>query len=237
MRDLSEMLRTLTQACGSAALAFSMHRDQVAIPALHPLYQIIATTTFPLICAVYLGVAESARDLALDHAHRKPTTPDPLNLAGRVETSLRGVQRAHQAMVAAVEPNAPSGESVNDVMIGRTLVARYAIRKMELAGGAGFYRSADLERRFRDVQGARYHPLQDVPQAEYAAALPLGQPVSRYSDASGIKSGKCLFRISYRAHGPRKRQTPPLVGTAHFARLVKPWRDGILRNPAPRICS
>ncbi len=148
----------------------------------HPLFQIIATTAFPLIYAVYLGVAESARDLALDLAHRKPTNSHLLNLAGRMETSLRAAQISHQAMVAAVERNAPSDASVNDVMIGRTLVARHAIHTvelaMELAGGAGFYRAAGLERRFRDVQGARYHPLQEGPQAEYAGALAFGQPVT-----------------------------------------------------------
>ena len=47
---------------------------------------------------------------------------------------------------------------------------------MELAGGAGFYRSAGLERRFRDIQAARYHPLQSGPQAEYAGAMALGLP-------------------------------------------------------------
>jgi len=52
-------------------------------------------------------------------------------------------------------------------------------RAMELAGGAGFYRSAGLERRFRDIQAARYHPLQAGPQAEYAGAMALGLPVDR----------------------------------------------------------
>ena len=67
-------------------------------------------------------------------------------------------------------------------MIGKTLVAENAIRTvelaMELAGGAGFYRAAGLERRFRDVQGARYHPLQSGPQAAYAGAMALGLPVA-----------------------------------------------------------
>ena len=68
-------------------------------------------------------------------------------------------------------------------MIGRQLVARHAIAAveyaMELAGGAGFYRAAGLERRFRDIQGARYHPLQIGPQAEYAGAMALGLPVDK----------------------------------------------------------
>jgi alkylation response protein AidB-like acyl-CoA dehydrogenase len=148
----------------------------------HPLFQIIATVAFPLIYAVYLGVAESARDIALGLARKRPPGPHTLNLAGRMETALRGAQLAHGAMIAAVERNAPSAESVNEVMIGRSLVAEHAIRAvelaMELAGGAGFYRAAGLERRFRDVQGARYHPLQQGPQAQYAGAMALGLPVA-----------------------------------------------------------
>jgi hypothetical protein len=42
-----------------------------------------------------------------------------------------------------------------------------------------FYRAACLERRFRDIQAARYHPLQAGPQARYAGALALGLPVDR----------------------------------------------------------
>jgi len=148
----------------------------------HPLFQIIATIAFPLIYAVYLGVAESARDIAVELAKAKPASPHVLNLAGRMDTALRAAQIAHGAMVAEVERNAPSAESVNEVMIGKALVAENAIRTvelaMELAGGAGFYRSAGLERRFRDVQGARYHPLQSGPQAAYAGAMALGLPVA-----------------------------------------------------------
>jgi alkylation response protein AidB-like acyl-CoA dehydrogenase len=148
----------------------------------HPLFHIIATTAFPLIYAVYLGVAESARDIALDLARRRPLTVDLRGLAGRMDTALRGAQLAHEAMIAAVERHAPSAASVNEVMIGKALVADHTIHAvelaMELAGGAGFYRAAGLERRFRDIQGARYHPLQRGPQAQYAGALALGEPVA-----------------------------------------------------------
>jgi indole-3-acetate monooxygenase len=155
--------------------------SRFAAPPWHPLFQIIATTAFPLIYAVYLGVAESARDLALDLARRKAPGHHLLDLAGRMETSLRATRLAHRAMLAAVERNAPSAESVNEVMIGKALAAENAIRTVELArelaGGAGYYRAAGLERRFRDVQGARYHPLQQGPQAAYAGAMALGLPV------------------------------------------------------------
>jgi alkylation response protein AidB-like acyl-CoA dehydrogenase len=148
----------------------------------HPLFHVIATIGFTLVYAAYLGVAESARDIAVDLAKKKPASPHALNLAGRMDTRLRAAQLAHQAMVAAVEKNDPSAERVNEVMIGKTLVAENAIAAvelaMELAGGAGFYRAAGLERRFRDIQGARYHPLQAGPQAAYAGAMALGLPVA-----------------------------------------------------------
>jgi alkylation response protein AidB-like acyl-CoA dehydrogenase len=149
----------------------------------HPLFQIIATIAFPLIYSAYLGVAESARDIAIGLAKRKLPNHHVIELAGRMETELTAARLARESMLAAVRLNAPSADTVNQVMIGRQLVTRHAIASvdlaMELAGGAGFYRSAGLERKFRDIQGARYHPLQSGPQAEYAGAMALGLPIDR----------------------------------------------------------
>jgi alkylation response protein AidB-like acyl-CoA dehydrogenase len=89
---------------------------------------------------------------------------------------------AHEAMLATVELNAPSAETVNVAMKSKILGADHAIRAvelaMELASGAGFYRSAGLERRFRDIQGARFHAMQRGPQAQYAGAMALGESVA-----------------------------------------------------------
>ncbi|MBS3650606.1 acyl-CoA dehydrogenase family protein [Pseudaminobacter sp. 19-2017] len=146
----------------------------------HPLFQIIATVAFPLIYAVYLGVAESARDIAVGLAKSRKPTQHTVQLAGEMETALRSAQLAHRWMVEIAEQNTPSAESVNEIMIGRQLVGKNSIRTVELAmeaaGGASFYRSNGLERRFRDVQGARFHPMQAGPQAEYAGAIALGLP-------------------------------------------------------------
>lgn len=149
----------------------------------HPVFQIIATVAMPLIYAAYLGVAESARDIAVGLARKKPAGPHLVDLAGRMDTALRAAQLAHRHMIATAEANAPSETSVNEVMIGRSLVAARAIEAvglaMELAGGAGFYRANGLERRFRDIQGARFHPMQQGPQAAYAGSMALGLPVDR----------------------------------------------------------
>ena len=149
----------------------------------HPLFHIIATIAFPLVYAVYVGVAESARDLAVELAKRKQPTRHVVDLVGRMDTELAGARLGLEHMLAAVRVNAPSAATINQVMIGKALVTRHAIAAveyaMEAAGGVGFYRSAGLERKFRDIQAARYHPLQAGPQTEYAGAMALGLPVER----------------------------------------------------------
>jgi indole-3-acetate monooxygenase len=148
----------------------------------HPLFHIIATIAIPLVYAAYLGAAECASDIAISLAKQKRQTPYATELAGRMDTALRAAQLAHRWMIETVERNAPSADSVNEVMIGRSLVAENAIKAvelaLELAGGAGFYRNNGLERCFRDIQGARFHPLQAGPQAHYAGATALGLPVT-----------------------------------------------------------
>jgi alkylation response protein AidB-like acyl-CoA dehydrogenase len=146
----------------------------------HPLFQIIATIAFPLVYSVYLGVAESARDIAIDLA-RKKQSRHALELAGRMDTELAGARLGADFMLDAIRKSAPNAQTVNQVMTGKQLVTDHAIKAvelaMELAGGAGFYRAAGLERRFRDIQAARYHPLQAGTQAEYAGAMAMGLPV------------------------------------------------------------
>ena len=166
---------------------FFLPDDKVALkrPAgeWHPLFQIIATYAFPLIYAAYLGTAESARDIALALARDRRGEARQPRLVGEMESTLRSAQLAHAHMLAVAERNQPSAESVSEVMIGRQLVEQAAIRTvelaMEVAAGSGFYRAAGLERRFRDVQGARYHPMRRDVQRHYTGALTLGDPVAR----------------------------------------------------------
>lgn len=149
----------------------------------HPLFQIITTIAFPLVYSAYLGVAESACRIALELASRRRADHHLLELAGRMQTELRGAQLARRGMVEAAGLGHCDAATVDEVMTCKRLVTEHAIRAVELAmetaGGAGFYRAPGLERRFRDIQGARYHPLQAGSQAEYAGAMALGLPVTK----------------------------------------------------------
>lgn len=149
----------------------------------HPLFHIIGMIALPLIYSVYVGVAESARTIAVELAKKRRNDHHITNLVGQMDTELCGARLALQHMLEVAARNTPSAESVNDAMMGRRLVATHAIKAVELAmeaaGGGAFYRSSGLERCFRDIQGARYHPMQQGQQAEYAGAMALGLPIEK----------------------------------------------------------
>lgn len=149
----------------------------------HPLFQIIGTIAVPLIYAVYLGLAEAARDKAMALEAARPEPKRNPRLAGDLETRLHAARLAHRDMVAAIDEMGASAQSVSRVMQGRTLLVEAVLATadmaMELAGGEGFLRKTGLERIFRDIQGARYHPMRADKAALYAGTLATGGDVSR----------------------------------------------------------
>jgi acyl-CoA dehydrogenase len=147
-------------------------------PAFHTIY----TIAFPLVYSVYVGVAEHARDLALREASKKAKDPNVQTLVGEMDNELATARMALQHMIDAAATSTIGAETTNAVAVGRTLAGRAAIRTvekaMEVVGGAAFFRALGLERLFRDVQGARFHPLQEKPQLLYSGRLALGLDVN-----------------------------------------------------------
>jgi acyl-CoA dehydrogenase len=143
-----------------------------------PLFDLICMIALPLIYAVYVGVAEAARDRALEAASRKRDDSDVQTLAGEMENELTAARLALESMIAIAAAARPGLETSDAILIRRTLAARAAIRTvekaMEVAGGGSLFRSLGLERHFRDVQGARFHPLQEKPQLRFSGRFALG---------------------------------------------------------------
>jgi alkylation response protein AidB-like acyl-CoA dehydrogenase len=145
-----------------------------------PLFHLYACIIpLPLIYAVYLGIAEAARDKALAAARPRADDPGLVNLVGEMENDLASARMAQRDMVEAASAcEQPAPEVTSRILIARTLVGRSAIRvvekAMEVAGGASFFRAAGLERLFRDVQGARFHRPQERAQLRFSGRLALG---------------------------------------------------------------
>jgi acyl-CoA dehydrogenase len=144
----------------------------------HPLFHAISMLAFPIIYSAYVGVADGARAKALEVARRKGEDEALAYLVGEMENAAVETDLALEMLIAQAETGAPGPQTTSRAMIGRTLTGDGAIRVVEramaVAGGAAFYRDLGLERAFRDVQGARFHPLQAKPQLRYAGRVALG---------------------------------------------------------------
>jgi alkylation response protein AidB-like acyl-CoA dehydrogenase len=144
-----------------------------------PAWHVVATIALTMILSVYVGVAEGARAVALRQAASRRHDAGTQELVGEMETELATARMALRHMLDAGSSGHMGVETTNAVVIGRSIAGRAAIRAVELvAGGAGFFRDTGLERLFRDVQGARYHPLRAQAQRLYYGRVALGLDVN-----------------------------------------------------------
>jgi alkylation response protein AidB-like acyl-CoA dehydrogenase len=144
----------------------------------HPLFDLLSTISLGLVYAVYLGVAQSARERALEMVRKRKPGELLLQEIGEMENQLRAAELAHADWIACAAAGKPGRESTNRAMMARTLTARGVLgtvdAAMSVAGGAAFYRAHGLEQLFRDAQGARFHPMQEGAQKQFAARTALG---------------------------------------------------------------
>jgi len=147
----------------------------------HPLIHVVAMVALPVFNAVYVGVAEAARDLALEAVKKRRDDRLIQAHAGEMENELTSAQLALARMIDIAMTLKPGVETTVEMMCCRTILGRGARatvdKAMDLAGGGAFLRRNALERLFRDVQGVRYHPLQEKPQTVLAGRFGLGLPL------------------------------------------------------------
>lgn len=144
----------------------------------HPFFHLVSVIAWPLIYSVYRGVAEKLRDETVTLAMRKRQDDDTLQLIGALDTALAAAVAAHEQMVALGETATP-GEAVTSTMMTLKRVMTEQMLEaasiaMDAAGGSAFYRAAGIEKLFRDIQAARYHPLAMQPQHRLAGRIALG---------------------------------------------------------------
>jgi alkylation response protein AidB-like acyl-CoA dehydrogenase len=139
--------------------------------AFHPVWNVVLTVAMPLIMSVYVGIAEKAAQIAIYHARSKKTKkPAVAYLVGEMNNELVAAEVQLRDMIRITNNYdfQPIDQNGHDILTRKTLVANAAIRvvtkAMETVGGEGFYRDFALERLFRDVQAAKYHPLPEKDQ-------------------------------------------------------------------------
>ena len=145
----------------------------------HKFFDIIAPLAFSLIMSVYLGIAESSRDIAVEQASKKREDTIVQDQVGIMDNELLITQTSVAEMVRiATDGTPPSIEKSNLIARHKTIATNAAIHTVEkamlVAGGQGYFKGMGLERRFRDIQASRYHPIQEPKQHRFSGRIALG---------------------------------------------------------------
>ena len=146
----------------------------------HPAWNVILTVAMPLIMSVYAGVAEAAAAIGTGLARKRMTDPTVPYLLGELANELTKVQLAIDDMIRLTNDfDVTMGlEVTSPMLVRKTIVADGVLatveKALEVAGGAGFYRKAGLERLLRDAHGAQFHPLPAKRQQRFTGRIALG---------------------------------------------------------------
>ncbi len=129
-----------------------------------PPLQVISQVAFPIISGVYLGVAEAAYQAAVAHAVPKADSVLVQRRLGLMRHKLRVASWALDGALAAVgDDPGPSVERYLAVMSAKAEIAEAGVEvcdlAMDLAGGSAYFRGSVIERCYRDIRAAKFHPL------------------------------------------------------------------------------
>lgn len=146
----------------------------------HPVWSTVLGVALPLIMATYVGVAESAAEQAIKLAARRASRPDIAPLVGRMLNRLTVARDTVRAMIDAGDDLRFDNtiEHTATTLTRKTIATDAAIDTvrlaMEVGGGAAYASAGGIERLFRDVHGALYHPLTAAQQERFTGRLALG---------------------------------------------------------------
>jgi alkylation response protein AidB-like acyl-CoA dehydrogenase len=146
--------------------------------------QVISSIGFTIISAVYLGIAESAFEHAVASIAGKQVSTLTQRRVGLMSHRLRVAEWALEGALAAVGDNpAPSMETVAAVMAAKREIALAAIEvcdlAMEIGGRSAFDRGSPIERAYRDVRAAKFHPFDPEMTLVHAGRHALGMSTER----------------------------------------------------------
>lgn len=144
----------------------------------HPLWDAVLGSALPLIMGAYLGIGETAAEIAIEHAKQRGGSLAPQ--VGQMLNRLTTARDAVDAMLASSRDlTFDASTEHTTVTLARKTIATEALidtvrAAMEICGGMGFSRASGLERLYRDVHGAMYHPLPAARQTVFTGRAALG---------------------------------------------------------------
>ena len=149
-----------------SAIALKRYRGD-----FHPVWNVILTVAMPLIMSAYVGIAEQAAECTIKDLQgvkfQKGHIPYSVGAMNNQLTIAKTVWADMLKMVNNYN-FAPQNRLGHEILTRKTIVANACIESVQLAvdvvGGRSFFRKTKIERLFRDVQAAKFHPLPEKEQ-------------------------------------------------------------------------
>jgi alkylation response protein AidB-like acyl-CoA dehydrogenase len=147
---------------------------------IDPPLQVIFSIAFPIVSAVYLGVAEAAFAAAVAEVQGS-TDAIVQRQVGAMAHRLRVMAWALDGSLAEIgDDPTPSMELVAAAMAAKREIAIGGVEvcdlAMEVAGGKAFYKGSVIERCYRDIRAAKFHPLSPEMTLVHGGRVALGVP-------------------------------------------------------------
>lgn len=150
-----------------------------------PPLQVIGTIGFSVISGVYLGIAEAARDHAVAALHERAHDTIVQRQVGLMTHRTRVAAWALDgALAVAGDDPAPSMDTLAAVMAAKREIALAGIEvcdlAMEAVGGAAYFKGSPIERAYRDIRAAKFHPFTPEQTLLHAGQLAFGLPADQF---------------------------------------------------------
>jgi alkylation response protein AidB-like acyl-CoA dehydrogenase len=143
--------------------------------------QVIVSIAMPIISAAYLGVARAAFEAAARSAVAGADDPLVQRQVGLMAHRLQVAQWSLDGALDLIgDDPIPSLEGLAAALAAKREVALAGVEvtdlAMEVAGGSAYFRGSPIERAYRDVRAAKFHPLTPEVTLVHAGRMALGLP-------------------------------------------------------------
>ena len=148
---------------------------------IDPPLQVISSIAFPIISAVYLGIAEGAFAHAVDLAGGRGSHVTVQRRVGEMRHELQVAEWALQGALDIVgDDPSPSMSTVVAAMAAKRQIVLAAERvtslAMEVGGGSSFRTGSPIGRSHRDAMAGRFHPFDPETTLVHGGRFALGLP-------------------------------------------------------------
>lgn len=150
---------------------------------IDPPLQVLLSIALPIVTSVYLGTASAAADAAIAAATTRADDPVVQRQVGLMRHRLQVARWALDAALDVVgDDPEPSEDRLLAVLSAKREVTLAANEVCDLAidvaGGSAYFRGSVIERSYRDVRAAAFHPLTPeltlLRMGQHALGLELG---------------------------------------------------------------